>query len=921
MFVRYQQQLIRSMMKWILAILLLISGATFGQVDDTTKYIAYPFQYGMKMPRIWAPTTMIMPYGDTTGRRPGKVGAFMTCSCDSNVYRWNGSNWVAFGGTPARFGLEDASTTANRSFNFNNFTFEADSFSNYNLFSKAQSSGVDRGVVGQFRSSPTSSYLWHYHSNGVSTRSYGFNAYPQLTQMFAAGHAPGHATYVQSDTLQVILEADPNRLYMFHDSAVLHNITGGNIDFRIRTLPQTIDTSYKSLVSGPNGRIYLRPGDNGGGTPGSPPNSLQFNNSGFKGDSLQYYPAENKILTSQDYIQYGRPVTGFFQDSAWNYTNGKLWMVYPRHSNGTPGQAVDPSWGGDTLQPFFGGVANALYDTTRSENPVLILAQFGQTGSYRPMASIRLEQKWYNNIEYHALTTKPHLMNPNDEVRNWSWTVNDQNGAANLTTRSSDNRWGFPIVNSPHYDKEYAVLDAQKFELKAISNPAFIYARAGYLQQWHIGMQVDTSTQAAYVDAQGVATLSLGSVSNNEIVIQNPGTGSGLILANKSFVVSGKQLQVGGLANGALGFSVTSGANGYIWQTNSDANGYGQTYSNGAIEINRDPLGFANGSKMFSIYNNYNANDSIFHIRGNGDLYTKGMITANADSTASATGGFLYRDAATGNFRLTAAPGGGSSYTFSNGLTESGGTAKWGGILIENTDIDNDGFSFFSHGAGDHTFRTTNGTSQYNLGTAAGACYMNSNNSSTNLFSEINSLNNEVTIAAGHNGSYYNEFKADSSGFMFTGRINTTPKVFKITNLGIMSNDAYGSGAIIVTPATTPVYSSAGVIGERIAPKIYTALLSQSGTSAPTATVLGTNEIGSIVWTRSSTGVYVGTLTGAFTSNKIWLICQKGDGSGSFVNGLLSSTSANTVSLSVTDNAGSVTDNFTNMSIEIRVYP
>src|SRR6478752_4543080 len=202
MFVRYQQQLIRSMMKWILAILLLISGATFGQVDDTTKYIAYPFQYGMKMPRIWAPTTMIMPYGDTTGRRPGKVGAFMTCSCDSNVYRWNGSNWVAFGGTPARFGLEDASTTANRSFNFNNFTFEADSFSNYNLFSKAQSSGVDRGVVGQFRSSPTSSYLWHYHSNGVSTRSYGFNAYPQLTQMFAAGHAPGHATYVQSDTLQ-----------------------------------------------------------------------------------------------------------------------------------------------------------------------------------------------------------------------------------------------------------------------------------------------------------------------------------------------------------------------------------------------------------------------------------------------------------------------------------------------------------------------------------------------------------------------------------------------------------------------------------------------------------------------------------------------------------------------------------------------
>src|ERR1044072_3393524 len=99
MYVRYQQQLIRNMMKWILAILLLISATTFGQTDDTTKYISYPTQYGMKIPRIWAPTTMIMPSGDTTGKRPGKTGAFMTCTCDGNVYRWNGSNWVAFGGS------------------------------------------------------------------------------------------------------------------------------------------------------------------------------------------------------------------------------------------------------------------------------------------------------------------------------------------------------------------------------------------------------------------------------------------------------------------------------------------------------------------------------------------------------------------------------------------------------------------------------------------------------------------------------------------------------------------------------------------------------------------------------------------------------------------------------------------------------
>lgn len=178
-----------------------------------------------------------------------------------------GNDTITIRGTGGDNSIATGSRTATGSYkqNWNNYTFEIDSFPNFNLFSKVQSSGVDRGVIGQFRSSPTSSYLWHYHSNGVSTRSYGFNAYPQLTQMFAAGHAPGHATYVQSDTLQVILEADPNRLYMFHDSVALHNINGGGIDFRIRTLPETVDTSYKTLVSGPKGQVYLRAGGNGGG--------------------------------------------------------------------------------------------------------------------------------------------------------------------------------------------------------------------------------------------------------------------------------------------------------------------------------------------------------------------------------------------------------------------------------------------------------------------------------------------------------------------------------------------------------------------------------------------------------------------------------------------------------------------------------
>lgn len=49
--------------------------------------------------------------------------------------------------------------------------------------------------------------------------------------------------------------------------------------------------------------------------------------------------------------------------------------------------------------------------------------------------------------------------------------------------------------------------------------------------------------------------------------------------------------------------------------------------------------------------------------------------------------------------------------------------------------------------------------------------------------------------------------------------------------------------------------------------KIYRALLTQSGTNAPVATVLE-NTLGDIVWSRAVLGVYEGTLTGAFTSGK-----------------------------------------------------
>lgn len=58
--------------------------------------------------------------------------------------------------------------------------------------------------------------------------------------------------------------------------------------------------------------------------------------------------------------------------------------------------------------------------------------------------------------------------------------------------------------------------------------------------------------------------------------------------------------------------------------------------------------------------------------------------------------------------------------------------------------------------------------------------------------------------------------------------------------------------------------------------KSYVALLSQTGTNAPVATVLENELAGNIIWTRLGIGGYRGTLTGAFTLNKTMVTISNG---------------------------------------------
>ena len=97
----------------------------------------------------------------------------------------------------------------------------------------------------------------------------------------------------------------------------------------------------------------------------------------------------------------------------------------------------------------------------------------------------------------------------------------------------------------------------------------------------------------------------------------------------------------------------------------------------------------------------------------------------------------------------------------------------------------------------------------------------------------------------------------------------------------------------------------------------YNALVVQASTSAPTATVMGTNDIGTIVWARSDTGVYTATLSAAFTENKTQVLILKGADDTGSLSGIW--TSANVITVNHYDVDGAKADGFT-AHVAIKVF-
>lgn len=134
------------------------------------------------------------------------------------------------------------------------------------------------------------------------------------------------------------------------------------------------------------------------------------------------------------------------------------------------------------------------------------------------------------------------------------------------------------------------------------------------------------------------------------------------------------------------------------------------------------------------------------------------------------------------------------------------------------------------------------------------------------------------------------------------------------------------NGTVTASPAT--VDTELATLGQAKAAarpyKVYTALLSQSGTNAPVATVLENTLGGTVVWSRSGTGGnYDATLSGAFTSNKTSALSSPTYTSGNYALAIPQYTSTSTVHFK-TINVGTdlgTDDLLDNTFIEIRVYP
>ncbi len=192
--------------------------------------------------------------------------------------------------------------------------------------------------------------------------------------------------------------------------------------------------------------------------------------------------------------------------------------------------------------------------------------------------------------------------------------------------------------------------------------------------------------------------------------------------------------------------------------------------------------------------------------------------------------------------------------------------------------------------------------------------------------SRIATTYNNNQVADGALVSGFNNLVSSGKGVIVTGNDNivgdgssniSITSSTGVTVLSGISNVSVTNSSGITISESNVTYNNGIKTYNNIAYKKYIALLNQTGTNDPTATVLENTLSSVITWTRSALGEYEGTLTAEFTDNKTFVlitITQNGQV-------LASRKTDNIVQVYTFTSNGTATDGYlTNASIEIRVY-
>jgi hypothetical protein len=219
------------------------------------------------------------------------------------------------------------------------------------------------------------------------------------------------------------------------------------------------------------------------------------------------------------------------------------------------------------------------------------------------------------------------------------------------------------------------------------------------------------------------------------------------------------------------------------------------------------------------------------------------------------------------------------------------------------------------------------GEFRFNHATPASVAYLYINDTARSSVGAQAFLNTFVVDASTSTYGYVKVTKKTDSSVFWMG------KVTGVSDLGavhaITVTYVANSGSFTDADLINVSFTASGLNKATLYAKYYTALITQSGTSAPTNPPLipttvkaDPNYLGDIVWSRTSAGIYVGTLAGAFTGgHTICTITQGTDGPVAAAFFQFSRTDNNTVTLKSFNASGTLTDTLLNQaSIEIRKY-